>query len=467
MVETSVNAPGSAPAKRADPIPESERIHTMDVLRGIALLGILVINVSAFVLPIDWFRVDWDNIGPVEYAVEIGKRFFAEGKFYTLFALLFGMGFAVQLGRAEQKGVGFAARYLWRTILLFAIGVFHLIVIWDGDILTAYAICGLVLLLLYGLKRALNWLVRKLSRKGRTKAPTWLSLIGAFILIYGLIGASAGFSVYAYQTKQAAEAGQSLSGFQKQIMKQLKRAKDPEKVAERERKKAEENQIFASGSYPDVVAYRVDHLGQRLFLGPFWLTLVGIFLIGAYIGRRGFIARAEQLKRGFKWLTAISLTIGIPASVVFVWLSMVTQDEVVPWWQVPHWAAKTTAGLTLALALIGGVTLLMTSGARRWLMHLAPVGRMALSNYLLQSVISTTVIYGYGGGLVLRLNAVEQMLYVTVLFAFQIVISRWWLQRYRFGPVEWLWRSLAYFRRQPMRRSESPAEPAASSPIES
>ena len=149
-----------ATAHRAEPVCPGERIVTLDVLRGIALWGILFVNVSATTQPADWFGVAWTEIGPLDYLTEVLKLFFVQGKFYTLFAFLFGLGFAVQLGRAEDKGQRFVWRFLWRMLLLWGIGFAHVIFLWDGDILNMYAVGGVLLLVFYGIKRLLDRLVQ-------------------------------------------------------------------------------------------------------------------------------------------------------------------------------------------------------------------------------------------------------------------------------------------------------------------
>ena len=444
--------PEPTPA-RAGPIPAAERILTLDVLRGLALFGILLINVSALSLPTDWFRVDWDGIGAAEYAVEVGKLIFFQGKFYTLFAFLFGVGFAIQLTRAERKGVGFAARFFWRMLLLYAIGVTHIVVLWDGDILNLYAGVGLLLLLFYGLKRLLDIPVRKLSKKGRKRAPRWVVLVVLGALFAFSQGAPLGFSIYAYQTHQAYLAGETLNDTQQWIIGQLADARSPERAEERAKRKAEGDEIFKNGGYLDTVRYRTDGLWPNLHPNPFWLTLLCIFILGAYVGRQDFIGRAQELRQGFKRLTLYSLAVGVPATAAFVLVTVSGDLEPYPWLQVTQFVTKTVSGLAFALALVGAVTLAMMTGARKWLLHLAPVGQMALTNYLLQSAIGVYVFYGYGLGLMGKLNAVEQVPYCVILFTLQVLFSRWWLSRFRFGPVEWLWRSLTYLRRQPMRRA--------------
>ena len=372
-----------------------------------------------------------------------------EGKFYTLFAFLFGVGFALQFNRAEQRGQRFVLRYLWRTVLLYAIGLVHIVVLWDGDILALYATAGGLLLLCMGFKRLLlDWPVRKLSKKGRQRARRWPILVLAGILLLGPLAAFGGFTIYAYQLHSAAQAGETLTESEQELLdKVMKASRD----TEGEKKRLEDEKKYEHGSYVDVVRHRVGNLGGPLFFPPVWLLFLSLFLIGAYVGRHRFIERAEELRRGFKRLCLYGFAIGIPLSVWFVWAKLMLAEERYPWWEFTVTSTKTLSGLAMGLGIIAAVTLAMLTRAKRWLQVLAPVGRMALSNYLLQSVIGTFLFYGYGLGLMGRLTPFGQLGLCVVILAGQTALSHWWLNRYRFGPVEWLWRSATYFKRQPMR----------------
>lgn len=449
---TRANEIEPPPAAQASPTPESERVETLDVLRGIALLGILLINVAAMASPADWTEVDWDELSSLDYGIEVAKVFLVEGKFYTLFSLLFGIGFALQLGRAEQKGVGFVGRYLWRMILLYLIGAVHLVLIWDGDILHTYAACGVVLLLFMGIKRLLDWLLRKVTRGRRERTPRWLLPVIAGLLIFAPMGIFGSFVYRAYQAHRTVEAGGQISASQQRLLDRMSERNSPDRVAERAERTARENVVYADGSYVDTVRYRLKNIGKRIMPNPFWLLVTCIFMIGAYIGRKRLLARAAELRTGFARLTVVSLIIGLPASGAYVWARLVTSGERYPWWDFILTLTKTVSTLALALALIGGVALAMQTGARSWLLRLAPVGRMALTNYLLQSVIGTLAFNGSGLSLHDDLGVGGQTLFALVVFAAQVWFSQRWLVRYQFGPVEWLWRSAAYLRRQPMRR---------------
>ncbi len=444
-----------------EPVQPDERIQTLDVLRGFALFGILFVNVSALASPAAWFSVDWDEIGTLNYAVEALKLFFVQGKFYTLFAFLFGLGFTVQLARAEKAGRGFAARFLWRVTILWFIGLFHIVALWEGDILNTYAVAATVLLLFYGMKRALDALVRRQSHGRRERAPRRLVLVAAGLLMFGPLLAFAGFVNHALDIRAAALAGETLSEPDRQIWEQLKAGEDPAKQAEHEAEIAAATDTFANGSYLDTLHYRVGKLAERMLSGVFWFMVAGIFMVGAWFGRNNFIGRAAELQGGFRRLLLASVIVGVPLSLLFTYGTIEHPGSALSWWKWSNLFMKTASGLAFALAFVAGITLLMLTRARRWLEPLAPVGRTALSNYLLQSLVGTFVFYGYGFGLMGRLDAAGQLVYIALLFAGQVWLSRWWLARFRFGPAEWLWRSLTYMQLQPMRIPEASANPAA------
>lgn len=445
------------PATLIEPVQPGERIQTLDVLRGFALFGILFVNVTALVQPVHWFTVHWETLGPVNYAVEALKIFFTQGKFYSLFAFLFGLGFAVQLARAERAGRNFAGRFFWRVFLLWLIGVIHFVLLWDGDILNTYGIAGMLLLLFYGMKRGIDRLVRPFS-KGRREAPRWTVLVMAGLLLFGPLLAFAGFINHAFDVRARAATGVTLSESEQNIMKQLDSMEDPVARDEREQQQAREEEIYATGSYLDVVGLRIEK-SSRLVSGPFWFMVAGLFMVGAYFGRNNFIGRAAELRSGFRKLLVSSAVIGVPLSALFLY-ALITQPEQqsLSWWQWLNFFSKSASGLAFALFYVAAISLLMLTLARRWLEFFAPVGRTALSNYLLQSLIGTFVFYGYGLGLMGKLDATEQLGYIALLFTGQVWLSRWWLARFRFGPAEWLWRSLTYGKRQPMRIRKAPID---------
>jgi uncharacterized protein len=227
--------------------------------------------------------------------------------------------------------------------------------------------------------------------------------------------------------------------------------RSPEKLAEREEKEAKTTEIYTTGSYADTVADRLKEARKDLTSIHFWPTVCGIFLIGAFFGRNNFIGRARELRPGFVKLGIYSFIISVPFNLLFVYAMVAKPPEGGQFWMWLTIFNKSASGLSIALMFVSIITLAMMGPAQRYLKHLAPVGQMALTNYLTQSVVGSFVFYGWGLGLVGKLDAVQQLGYMLAVFGCQILLSRWWLSRYRFGPMEWLWRSLTYMKRQPMR----------------
>ncbi|MDX1442494.1 MAG: DUF418 domain-containing protein [Gammaproteobacteria bacterium] len=442
MSETLTDEP-----RRLQPVAATDRIETLDVLRGFALFGILLVNIHAFYKPlVAAFDINAADLNSIEYAIEWMIGFFAQGKFYPLFSFLFGLGFAVQLTRAEARGAPFLRVYIRRLLALLAIGVAHGTLVWAGDILTMYAILGFVMLLLYLLKRGLERPFRRADGTPR-RIPFWAVLLVAVIFTLP----SLAMIPWMGQLEQAQElqaAGQELTPQQQGMLEQM----SAQMAFTGESAIREAAHAYGEGSWMDATEQRVRDFQFMLNSIPFWGWLVlAMFLIGAVFGRLNLIGRATEFGGLFRSLVILGLAVGVPMSAVFA-----TQNLHVNIMEPSLAASKAMAinqygGLLMALMYVAGITLLMRTGVSRYLGVLAPVGRMALSNYLLQSIVSTTIFYGYGFGLFGDIGSVAALAYVLVFFALQVPLSHWWLKRFRFGPAEWLWRSLTYGRFQPLR----------------
>ncbi|MCC4587796.1 DUF418 domain-containing protein [Xanthomonas sp. NCPPB 1067] len=400
------------------PIAANERIVVLDVLRGFALLGILLMNIEAFVGPLDLavsgVEPHWRGADRIADAL---VYIFVQGKFYTLFALLFGMGFAVMAQRAEQGGRGFYGMYLRRTAGLLAIGLAHALLLWSGDILVTYALLAVVLLV---------------TRSVPTLALPWLAALvyacaPALVVLSGLVGV-------------LVQADPAAAGEWKAAMAEVAQQTAANVQAQRA--------AFGSGSYLQATAQRWHDLRQALsglsVNGP---TMLGMFLLGGWFVRSGAIAAPERFPRLFRTLRYGALPLGLGV--------MLVSYALAPWMDPADLSMRVCAAF--ALMLIAGP--LMSLGYAAWVVRfasrlawLAPAGRMALSNYLLQSLLCTWIFYGYGLGWFERLPRVWQLPFAAGLFALQVVVSQWWLRGFRFGPVEWLWRSATYLRVPPMWR---------------
>ena len=338
------------------------------------------------------------------------------GKFWVLFSLLFGMGFAVMSSRGGH-GAAFRGRYLRRCVALLGFGVLHAVLLWPGDILHAYAITG-VLLLAFG------------EISNRARLVLGIGLYGAVALITALSGGLVSLI-------PAGEMG------------------DLAAMAEKmEAAAATASQVYAHGSYFEVVAQRA---GDLLSLSAQGLVMtvpmaLGVFMLGAWLVRSGRVHDLAS-QRGFHARLALWM---LPLGAAFVALAMAVGSSFNGMREMGPLMLATglmmLGSLPLALAYFSLLALgLTTPGVSRVLAWLAPAGRMALTHYLLQSLVASTLFYGYGFGLWGELGRAAQVLLVLIVFALQVLASHWWLARHRFGPMEWLWRWLTYGEKPAMR----------------
>jgi uncharacterized protein len=420
-------APAEPPAAPAAPAPvaATERAPLPDILRGFALLGILLMNIEGFVGPLaaSVTGVDPSLVG-LDRWVDATIYLLVQGKFYTLFSLLFGAGFALILLRAQARGSGGGWLYLRRLLVLLAIGLLHALYIWSGDILTVYALIGLILLLLF-------------RRTPTSRLPKWAiaiySLPLLLVFLFGLAGQLAQLDPDA-----AAEFDRSMQGQQIEMA---------------ELEQAQREAYGAEGSFAAANQQRrVDFawlMGYTPIFGP---TVLGMFLLGAWFVRSGALLQPERHAGLYRRLQRWGLGLGLPLALWSVWMLPNTMPDRMDFAVASASNAMLVANLLLCLGYLSTIALLIQSP--RWahrLAVLAPAGRMALTHYLLQSIVCVGIFYGYGLGYFEQLSRAWQVPFVLALFAAQVALSHWWLARYRFGPVEWLWRSLTYLRPQPMR----------------
>jgi len=407
------------------PVAPSERIAVLDVLRGFALLGIALMNIEFFTRPLQGIMLGLDpTLSGIDYVVGWSIAAFVQGKFWTLFSLLFGMGFAVMLERADglRADPDFARIYSRRLLVLLLIGFAHATLIWAGDILVPYAIGGFLLLLLFR-----NTPVSQLWKWGL--ALYFVPVLLLWFIVGALAAANLDPAAAADVAKELAEGSRVMG----------------EEYAAAEI-------AYRDGGYFDVVRQRFrDALMQYGWMPMIVPGVVGMFLLGAWFIRAG-VMRAPQahaaLFRRLLWLGGVSGTV----LVVIAMQYMEGTDMTVP---TPALAVGTTwmtlGSLLLCLAYTSALVLLTLGPLpvlRDWL---GPVGRMALTNYLLQSIAFSTLFYGYGFGLWGQVPRAQQVLLVLAFFAVQMLLSRWWMARFRYGPVEWMWRALTYGKVPAMR----------------
>lgn len=416
-----ITSPAPAPAA---PVTAGERIELLDVLRGFALFGILLVNITSFAWPIYFVSPDYrGGDESLNLAADWLMRFFAEGKFYPLFSMLFGAGIALQIARAKMRGSPFVSFHVRRMLVLLLIGGIHAFLIWEGDILMFYAMMGLVLLAFRD-----------------CKPPTLLAWIIVCLLVPTLIYVVLGGVVSVLSW---------LPGIAEGIESAIAQWYESDFFAgERDL------EVFANGTFLEIMAQRAKNV-VYLYLSSIAIAPVVLmmFLIGLYAGKRGILNNPGAhlpLFRRMLWCAAL---VGIPGNVLYL-ISYELSSESWLWW-FGAIILYSVAGPGLMLAYVSSIVLLCERGHwRQRLGILAPVGRMALTNYLLQSLVCTTIFYSYGFGFYGKIEMGTLIAIAMLVFLAQIPLSHWWLRRFRFGPVEWLWRSASYGRFQPMRRLE-------------
>lgn len=394
----------------ARPTSGTERLEVIDALRGFALAGVLLVNLGAMSLYYfldDGARAalpsaDFDAIGRTVKAALFDR------KAVTLFSLLFGLGFAIQLERADSRGAGGISIFARRIVVLGLFALLHVYLIWWGDILLIYAVLGLLMIPF-----------RSLSNT----ALLWLGLLIALVLP-PLLSPWISAALAGLPTKEAMYA-RALAGFSSESYMDVVRT----------------NFIFGNWTYR---AWWDD-----------WFFVFGRFLLGYWAGRTLLlhdpVANGRRLQGIFRWAMAVGIVgtaVDLGRTSIDAASPVITDGTFAFLLDVVARAGP----LGLGIAYGTGFALLFRwPGWRGRLALLAPLGRMALTNYLMQSVVGLALFYPIGLGIGPRYGYVSWILTWLALIGAQIVFSRWWLSRYRFGPMEWLWRSLTYGRPQPMR----------------
>jgi uncharacterized protein len=397
------------------PLPVRERIQALDVLRGVAVAGILLANVMVFFglifMPPD--RVAALPTAAADRVASFLERVFVDGKFYSIFSLLFGIGFGVQLSRGGEAAL---PRFKRRLRILLGIGAIHAFLIWAGDILMLYALLGFTM----------PWFARKSNRD----LVRWTVILLAVPTTLYIVALAVSMLVGSGAPQSSAAAGVPAN-----ILKFF--------------------EAIGTGGLKDAF------IGNLVFLGGRWADLfatvrfpkvLGMFVLGLWTVRAGLALSPSGHRATLVRWSLLGWSLGLPANIIAAWA-------------FDHWSylppslggllgtAMQAVGVPmLALGYAATVVLLVVDG-RRLITVFAPVGRMALTNYLMHSVICVVLSYGFGFGLWWRVGASRALAIAAAIIVVQIPLSAWWLSRFRFGPVEWIWRRLTYGRPLALRIS--------------
>jgi len=399
------------------PVSSSERIFEMDALRGFALMGILVINIQSFSMIMAALfnpTAYGDLTGLNKWVFQLSCTF-ALMKFMAVFSMMFGAGIVLFTRRAEEKGLRSAPLHYRRMLVLLLFGIAHAYLLWSGDILVWYALSALLI-----------YLFRRIS-------PKKLIIIGTIFIALPSLMMLAG--------------GLSMPYWPEEAVRDLELEWRPvEDVV------AGEVEAYRGG-WLDQMEHRVPmslKLHTFVFLiWAFWRA-GGLMLVGMALYKWGVITGARS-RAFYLVMMVVCFIVGFPLVIHGLNSNFETGWDVTYskflGSQFNYWGSY-----FVALGYVAAVMLLCRSGFfKKLLRPLAAAGRMAFTNYLMQTIICTTIFYGHGFGLFGRAERADQILIVFCVWAFQFVVSPVWLRYFRFGPFEWVWRSLTYKKSQPMR----------------
>jgi len=440
----------SITATPAAPVIQAERISALDTLRGFALLGILLMNIVAMGM----FSGAYDD--PIAAGGSTGANLWvwavlhvvAEGKMRCLFSMVFGASTILLTSRLERNGLPSGDIYYRRTLWLMLFGIVHAYLLWMGDILYLYALAGLAL-----------FPFRKMRPKALLTIGILIGLLESGVYIGG------GFH-YREVLKEGPAAVAAADKGQKLTEEQESAKREYEGWRKANRPTAEEiqkNNDAWRGNFLSVVKARAKDVipgHNQAYYSPLsgtWDVWCMMF-IGMALFKMGVFS-AQRSYRFYTILVLICYGIGLPLNTASAWWIIKSNFD-----PVVHMYANSSydlGRLTVALGHMGVIMLIAKAGVFKWLTQaLGAVGQMAFSNYIFHSVVTAFYFTGYGFKMYGKLQRYELYYVVAAIWAFQLIVSPIWLAHFRFGPLEWCWRSLTYWKRQPLRLT-SPAPAAA------
>ncbi len=401
----------------ASPTQALERIDSLDMIRGFALFGIFLVNIPLFQYPkliADTNLLSYE-LSSMDQWIRIFFDVFIEAKFFAIFSFMFGLGFYIFMNRAEEKGKHIYRLFFRRLLILALLGLIHLIFFWYGDILLQYAFAGMLLILFY-------------KRKAKT-IIIWITTM--LVLLVGLLAFS--FTI-SNEVLEREIAEQQLLGAGK-----VEEAID----------------VYQHGSYVDWLKYRFIHevIPVVTNLPASAITALFMFLLGLYAGKRGIFTDIKAHLPFIKRTWVISLFASLPISLLIISIHLGLIDLGVKN-QHAIQTFITVSGFSLSLFYTSSILLLLQKAVWiKWLQPFSYAGRMALTNYMAQTIVGVGIFTGLG--LFGTKNLALGVMICLVVFPLQIIFSAYWLQKFHYGPLEWVWRSLTYGKIQSMRRIEN------------
>ena len=429
-------------SEKAKPASGNERLTAIDTLRGVAVLGILVMNIYFFAMPFVAYQnplamggTEWYNLG-----TWFVTHVFFDQKFMSIFSLLFGAGLVMMANRAEALGVRYGGLWYRRCFWLMLIGAAHGYFIWAGDILFHYGLMGMFIFLL------------------RNRSPRVLIIVACLLLPIGMLFSySLGTYMKTLQIEgrevlQLQESGATLTAAQTVTLEEWEEMaifiKPPEQ-------QVAEDVAAYTGGYAGIFEHRlptVQMLQVDATIGFIFWRVGGLMLLGMALMKLGILSGERPLAL-YRRMLFIGYGLGLPLVAYSAYRMLVNQWDMTWMFRIggmPNYVAS----IFIAFGHIGLIMLIVKAGVMKNLMaRFSAVGRMAFTNYLMHSLVMTTIFYGYGFGLFGQIPRIWQMAFVAAMLGFQLWLSPLWLKHYKFGPAEWVWRTLSYWKLQPMRRA--------------
>ncbi len=394
----------------ARPVGAKDRIEALDIVRGFALLGVLVANMLAFKGTVFYFTPPLSSI--TNSADSIAAWFiklFVEGKFYTIFSFLFGLGFYIFMERAQDRG-DTSRLFKRRIFVLLIVGLTHLIFLWTGDVLHTYAIAGFILL------RKWKYELPRLKKSIFRYFILATVLLGGIYLLNGIYLAGVDHQTYLLQMKY---------------------------------RSMDIVNIFQQGTYTEILGTRITYevfnaLLNNLFVIP---NVMVLFLLGLYAGKTQLHKNLSQQMGLIKRIWRLTLILGLLLnSALFIFMRL-GESTTIAWVMALKEIIKYYSGIAICFFYITSIVLIINRPLGYRLMKpFAYVGRMALTNYLLQTVVAIFIFNGYGLGYFGRAGYAMGLLIAVAIYIAQLIFSKLWLSSFTYGPMEWLWRRFTYGR---------------------
>ncbi|WP_428911344.1 DUF418 domain-containing protein [Niallia sp. Krafla_26] len=384
------------------------RIVSLDMIRGGAILGIFLVNMLSFhspflyIDPLEWWKA------PLDKWTYIFIDIFIQASFYPLFSMLFGYGLVLLWERTNQKGLHFYPIVFRRLSLLLIVGLAHAFFVWHGDILFNYALLGFIFLLFL-----------RLSRKSMLLIGSVFYILPNLLLLGLLV----------LTVMMMAGTGTDLS------------MENPVLISQ-------SLEIYQNGSFLEITVQRIkdwSYTNNLFGIMTQLFTLLPLFLIGGSAAKYKWLEHVGKFRRAFKITFLITLILGVLLKL---------SPYVISYNVATSFLQDLFGGPLLAISyglLI--VFLAETKGGRKGLSAMSYVGRMSFSNYLFQSIVSTLIFYQYGLGFYGDVSVTWGTILVLIIFMIQIILSRLWLKYYHYGLAEWLWRNFTYWKKQKLRRN--------------